>query len=98
MHPSKKYFLVAEKSIKDPKIFVFKWPEYSIYRTLRGGAQTQYSCASFSAKGDQLATVAGFPDYTLTVWEWENELILQRAKAFSQVLKKIIQKKKKTNF
>lgn len=38
----------------------------------------------FSPDGELLATVGSDPDYTLTLWEWRNEQIVLRSKAFSQ--------------
>jgi len=31
-----------------------------------------------------LASISGAPDYMLTVWNWRQELIMLRCKAFSQ--------------
>lgn len=38
----------------------------------------------FSNSGKHLASVAGDPDHMLTIWDWENNSIILRAKAFSQ--------------
>ena len=51
---------------------------------LRKGTGRAYSAASFTADGTKLATVGSYPDYMLTVWNWEQEAIILRAKAFSQ--------------
>ena len=34
--------------------------------------------------GKLLASVGGYPDYMLTVWDWKEEHIVLRSKAFSQ--------------
>lgn len=34
--------------------------------------------------GDKLASVGSFPDYMLTVWDWQQERTVLRTKAFSQ--------------
>nr|CAH8852852.1 unnamed protein product [Trichobilharzia regenti]CAH8852854.1 unnamed protein product [Trichobilharzia regenti] len=55
-----------------------------LYRILREGTQTAYSACQFSPDGEMIATVGCDPDYMLTLWEWRNEQIVLRAKAFSQ--------------
>lgn len=42
------------------------------------------SALAFNEAGDQLASVGGMPDYLLTLWRWDAEAIVLRAKAFSQ--------------
>jgi len=37
-----------------------------------------------SPDGRMLASISGNPDYMLTVWNWRQELIMLRCKAFSQ--------------
>jgi len=38
----------------------------------------------YSPDGQLLASVGGDPDYMLTLWDWKQELIVLRSKAFSQ--------------
>ena len=38
----------------------------------------------FNPDGTLLASIGGNPDYMLTVWNWNNESIVLRSKAFSQ--------------
>jgi hypothetical protein len=33
-----------------------------------------------------LVSVGGDPDYMLSVWDWKNETIILKSKAFSQVI------------
>lgn len=89
MHPSKQSFVIAEKGDK-PKIIARKWPDLTIFKTLEEGAVKTFSCLAFNARGDRFASVAGYPDYTLTVWDWEQGIILQKSKAFSQVRFKLL--------
>lgn len=51
---------------------------------LKGGTERAYSSLSFNAPGDKLASVGSFPDYMLTVWDWENERTILHSKAFGQ--------------
>lgn len=43
------------------------------------------SALCFNDAGDQLASVGSWPDYLLTLWRWQEESIVLRSKAFSQV-------------
>jgi WD40 repeat protein len=43
-----------------------------------------YAHVEFSQSGELLATLGGAPDYTLTVWNWLNQKVILKAKAFSQ--------------
>ncbi len=56
----------------------------AVLHELRGGAERAFSAAVFSPDGAHLATVAGDPDYSLTLWDWDKERTLLHAKAFSQ--------------
>jgi len=41
-------------------------------------------CLCCSPDGKLLASVGGDPDYMLTLWDWKQEKIVLRSKAFSQ--------------
>jgi len=43
-----------------------------------------YAHVEFSTTGNMLASLGGEPDYTLTVWDWINQKVILKAKAFSQ--------------
>ena len=45
---------------------------------------TSCGCVFGSPDGRLLASISGSPDYMLTVWNWRQELIMLRCKAFSQ--------------
>ncbi|EGD81535.1 hypothetical protein PTSG_02254 [Salpingoeca rosetta] len=82
VHPSRKFFAVADKG-DNPAITVFSYPDKRRYRVLRGGALTGFAHLCFDNTGDKLASVATAPDYRLTVWDWKEESIVLRTKAFS---------------
>lgn len=88
IHPSRKYFAVAEKGIK-PNINIFEYSSLKLYRVLREGTEEAYSNLDFSPDGSMLASVGSAPDFMLTVWDWKNEKILLRYKAFSQDIYKV---------
>lgn len=67
VHPSKKYFAVAEKGVF-PNIYIYEYPSLKLYRVIRKGTERSFSCIAFSGSGDLLASVGSDPDYLLTVW------------------------------
>ncbi|KAJ3323577.1 Cilia- and flagella-associated protein 44 [Boothiomyces sp. JEL0866] len=84
VHPSKRYIAVAENAEAEPNIYIYSYPSMSIVRVLKGGAERGYSDISFNSQGTKLASVAADPDYMLTIWNWRDETIMLRSKAFSQ--------------
>lgn len=82
---SRKYIAVGEVNRESPNIYVFEYPSFKLYRILRDGAEKGYADLSFNGQGDKLATVGMDPDYMLTIWNWKQERVLLRSKAFSQV-------------
>jgi WD40 repeat protein len=83
VHPSRRYFAVAENG-ESPPINIFTYPELGLHRVLQNGTERAYSHVTFNPTGDKLASVGSSPDYMLTVWDWNNEQIILRTKAFSQ--------------
>ena len=68
----------------EPNVYVFKYPTWEVVHVLRKGAEQSFSCMEFSPDGNQLATVAGNPDYIITIWDWRDERITLHTKAFGQ--------------
>jgi WD40 repeat protein len=60
-----------------------------LYRVLRGGTTKAYANLSFTTSGDKLASVGSDPDYMLTVWNWKDEAVILKSKAFSQDVYKV---------
>ncbi|KAM3935997.1 cilia- and flagella-associated protein 44 [Leptodactylus fuscus] len=83
VHPSRSYFAVAEKGHK-PNIVLYEFPSLRPYRILRGGTEEAYAFIDFNMSGSLLASVGSSPDYMLTIWDWKQEKIMLRTKAFSQ--------------
>nr|XP_048673682.1 cilia- and flagella-associated protein 44 isoform X2 [Caretta caretta] len=88
VHPSKQYFSVGEKGWK-PNIIIYEFPSLKPYRILRGGTEEAYAFADFNHYGTLLASVGSSPDYMLTIWDWKQEKIVLRSKAFSQDVYKV---------
>ena len=79
---------MAEKG-DQPCIVIYEYPSLRAYRILRGGTEMAYANLDFSPNGEKLASVGSAPDYMLTVWDWNNENIELRSKAFSQDVYKV---------
>ncbi|THD23834.1 WD repeat-containing protein 52 [Fasciola hepatica] len=83
VHPKRNVIALAEKGDR-PMVCIYRYPQLDLYRLLPEGTQKEYSSCEFSTDGEMLAVVGSDPDYMLTLWEWRNEQIVLRAKAFSQ--------------
>ncbi|XP_066455410.1 cilia- and flagella-associated protein 44 isoform X2 [Eleutherodactylus coqui] len=83
VHPNRSYFAVAEKGHK-PNIILYEFPSLKPHRILRGGTEEAYAFIDFNTSGTLLASVGSSPDYMLTIWDWKQENIMLRSKAFSQ--------------
>jgi hypothetical protein len=46
VHPSRKFFAVAEKG-NAPNINIYEFPSLKLYRILRGGTEAAYSFVDF---------------------------------------------------
>ncbi|OXB83351.1 UNVERIFIED_CONTAM: hypothetical protein H355_001788 [Colinus virginianus] len=82
-HPTKQYFAVGEKG-ENPNLIIYDYPSLRPYRILRGGTRKGYVFGDFNHTGTLLASVGSSPDYMLTIWDWKQEKIVLRSKAFSQ--------------
>lgn len=83
VHPSKQYIALGE--IGDmPDIKIYSYPAMEKIRVLKGGTQRAYSALTFNNLGTQLASVGSNPDFMLTIWNWNEEKIVLRSKAFGQ--------------
>ena len=83
VHPNAEYVALGEAGA-NPCVLIYHYPSLKLYRILKGGTESAYSALNFSPDGKMLAAVGTFPDYTMTIWNWEKETLILRAKAFSQ--------------
>ena len=87
VHPTREYFAVAEKigaqsgATAKPHVYIYN-NQKELYKTLNNGTECMYTACNFSSSGDKLATVGGHPDYMLTVWNWKEECVILRFKAW----------------
>ncbi|KAI8820502.1 uncharacterized protein EV422DRAFT_496817 [Fimicolochytrium jonesii] len=84
VHPSRRFIAVGEIAESSPNIYIFEYPTMKLYRVLREGAEKGITNLSFNTAGDKLASVGMDPDYMLTLWDWKQEKVVLRSKAFSQ--------------
>ncbi|KFQ82177.1 WD repeat-containing protein 52, partial [Phaethon lepturus] len=87
-HPTKQYFAVGEKG-KKPNLIIYNYPSLRPYRILRDGTEEAYVFGDFNDAGTLLASIGSSPDYMLTIWDWKQEKIMLRSKAFSQDVYKV---------
>ncbi|KAM3171780.1 hypothetical protein ACTXT7_015922, partial [Hymenolepis weldensis] len=83
IHPERKYIAITEKG-NMPNVCIYEYPSLKLYRILSEGTQRAFSSCQFSPDGSLLVTVGNEPDYLLTIWDWCEERIILRNKAFSQ--------------
>jgi len=83
VHPSKQYIAIGDIG-NSPDINIYSLPDMKLVRTLKNGTKRAYSALNFNQLGGQLASVGSNPDYTLTIWNWNEEKIVLRSKAFGQ--------------
>lgn len=83
VHPLKQFFAVAEKG-EWPRITIMEYPSLKVYRVLRKGTERSYSNISFNKSGQSLASVGSYPDFNICIWNWKQETLVLKAKAFAQ--------------
>ncbi|CAF0711556.1 unnamed protein product [Brachionus calyciflorus] len=88
VHPSRKYFAVGEKG-NVPNINIFEYPSLKLHRILRQGTIKGYAYLDYDPAGNLLASLGSAPDYMLTIWDWREEKVVLRTKAFSQDIFKV---------
>jgi len=81
VHPTNQYFAVAERGVF-PNVYVYEWPSLKTYRIMRKGTEKAYAHCEFAPSGTKLVTLGSFPDFNLTVWDWVNERVILKCKAF----------------
>lgn len=83
VHPLRNYFAVGEKG-NFPNVYIYEYPSFRLYRVLRKGTENMFSSMAWSTSGKKLATVGSSPDFMLTVWDWVDEKVILKSKAFGQ--------------
>ncbi|BHF61247.1 hypothetical protein SprV_0100422000 [Sparganum proliferum] len=89
VHPQKTHIALAEKGT-EPNTCIYEYPSLKLFRILRNGTQQAYAYAQFTPDGALIATVGLDPDFLLTIWDWREERIVLRNKAFSQDIFRVL--------
>ncbi|TPX52365.1 hypothetical protein SeMB42_g01478 [Synchytrium endobioticum] len=84
LHPTRSLIALAEVNDSQPRIYLLHYPSLDVRKVLKGGALRGYGALCFDSTGDRLASVATDPDYTLSIWDWNREIVVLRSKAFAQ--------------
>ncbi|XP_050755078.1 cilia- and flagella-associated protein 43 [Gymnogyps californianus] len=60
----------------NPIIYVYTFPELSKLTELKGNAQLDYTLLAFSCTGPYLASYSSIPEFVLSVWNWQENILL----------------------
>ncbi|OXB82375.1 UNVERIFIED_CONTAM: hypothetical protein H355_009300 [Colinus virginianus] len=60
----------------NPVIYIYSFPELNKLTELRGHVQLDYTLLAFSFLGPYLASYSSLPDFVLSVWNWEENILL----------------------
>ena len=75
----------ADPSKEAPRVFIYQFATTKLHRILRKCSERGYVCAAFCPHNpDQLATLGAGPDFLLCVWQWRDEKIMLKCKAYGQ--------------
>ncbi|XP_055921167.1 cilia- and flagella-associated protein 44 [Eupeodes corollae] len=81
-NPDYKNHLTIAENGTESTIFIYEYPEHDIVTELKGGAVRNFTCGTYNNAGDLLASQAGYPDYMLTIWNWQTSSIVLRSMAY----------------
>ncbi|KAM6329858.1 cilia- and flagella-associated protein 43 isoform 5-T5 [Podargus strigoides] len=59
-----------------PVIYIYTFPELSKLTELKGSAQLDYTLLALSFTGPYLASYSSVPEFVLSVWNWEKNIVL----------------------
>ncbi|XP_075362696.1 cilia- and flagella-associated protein 43 [Mycteria americana] len=60
----------------NPIIYIYTFPELSKLTELKGNAQLDYTLLAFSFAGPYLASYSSIPEFVLSVWNWQENILL----------------------
>ncbi|KFP30843.1 WD repeat-containing protein 96, partial [Colius striatus] len=60
----------------NPIIYIYSFPELSKLTELKGDAQLDYTLLAFSFTGPYLASYSSIPEFVLSVWNWQENILL----------------------
>lgn len=74
-------FTVGENGAR-PTVFIYEYPSLNVRVKLLNAAQNCFTAGSYNKTGELFASQAGYPDFIITIWRWENAEVVLRAKSF----------------
>ncbi|KFV79878.1 WD repeat-containing protein 96, partial [Struthio camelus australis] len=60
----------------NPFIYIYTFPELNKLRELKGNVQLDYTLLAFSFTGPYLASYSSIPEFVLSVWNWQENILL----------------------
>ncbi|XP_027547840.1 cilia- and flagella-associated protein 43 isoform X3 [Neopelma chrysocephalum] len=60
----------------NPIIYIHHFPELNKLTELKGSAQLDYTLLAFSFTGPYLASYSSIPEFVLSVWNWQENILL----------------------
>ncbi|XP_046809374.1 cilia- and flagella-associated protein 44 [Lucilia cuprina] len=81
-HPDYQGLLTIGENGPNATVFIYEYPSHEVRIKLEGAAKQQFTCGSYNYTGELFASQAGYPDYMLTIWNWQKAEIILRSKAF----------------
>ncbi|XP_066047799.1 cilia- and flagella-associated protein 43 [Chamaea fasciata] len=60
----------------NPLIHIYSFPELSKLTELKGDVQLDYTLLAFSFRGPYLASYSSIPEFVLSVWNWQENILL----------------------
>ncbi|XP_046388185.1 cilia- and flagella-associated protein 44 [Ischnura elegans] len=88
-NPVSDHFAVGENG-NSPPIIVYDWPSLNAVAILETGTKKAFTYLTFSPDGTLLCSQGDWPDFTITIWEWELEKIILQCKSYGQEVIKCI--------
>ncbi|NXI67699.1 CFA43 protein, partial [Anseranas semipalmata] len=60
----------------NPVIYIYSFPELNKLTELKGNVQLDYTLLAFSFTGPYLASYSSLPEFVLSVWNWQENILL----------------------
>lgn len=75
MNPNRGVLAFSDRKL-NPVIYIYCFPELNKLTELKGHIQLDYTLLAFSFLGPYLASYSSFPDFVLSVWNWQENILL----------------------
>ncbi|XP_040530043.1 cilia- and flagella-associated protein 43 isoform X3 [Gallus gallus] len=75
VNPNRGVLAFSDRKL-NPVIYIYCFPELNKLTELKGHIQLDYTLLAFSFLGPYLASYSSFPDFVLSVWNWQENILL----------------------